>query len=106
LEDYWVIPFSNDLSDHDAQILTIKISFQIQSAGLKIVRKVDKYAIMVFICKLSNESWDSIFHFNSVYYCSYDPEGVYGLQDIEHVNSIQLCQYTLQYSIIHTSSLK
>jgi hypothetical protein len=64
LEDYLVIPFSSDLSDHDAQILMIKISFQIQSDRLKIVRKVDKYTIMDFIYKLSNESWDSIFHGN------------------------------------------
>jgi hypothetical protein len=35
LEDYLVILFSDDLSDHDAQILTIKISFQIQSDRLK-----------------------------------------------------------------------
>jgi len=35
LEDYLVIPFSNDLLDHDAQILMIKISFQIQSDRLK-----------------------------------------------------------------------
>jgi hypothetical protein len=26
--------------------------------------------------------------FNSVYFCSSDPEECYGLQDIEHVNSI------------------
>jgi predicted rRNA methylase YqxC with S4 and FtsJ domains len=40
LGDYLVIPFSNDLSDHDAQILTtIKISFQIQSDRLKICSK-------------------------------------------------------------------
>jgi len=66
LEGYFVIPFSNDLSDHGAQILMIKISFQIQSDRLKIVRKVDKYTIMDFIYKLSNESWDSIFHGNYV----------------------------------------
>jgi hypothetical protein len=62
LEDYLLIPFSNVLSDHDAQILMIKISFQIQSYRLKIVRKVDKYTIMDFIYKLSNEFW--IFHGN------------------------------------------
>ena len=63
MEGYLVIPF---LSDHGAQILMIKISFQIQSDRLKIVRKVDKYTIMDFIYKLSNESWDSIFHGNYV----------------------------------------
>jgi hypothetical protein len=31
LQDYSLIPFSNDLSDHDAQILTIKILHQSHS---------------------------------------------------------------------------
>ena len=66
LEDYSVIPFSNDLSDHDFQILTIKVSFQIQSDRSKIVRRVDKYTICDFVYVLSNESWDSIFHGSDV----------------------------------------
>ena len=65
-EDYSVIPFSNDLSDHDAQILTIKIPVQMQSDKLKIIRKVDKHTILDFIYKLSNESWDSVFNNNDV----------------------------------------
>jgi len=40
----------------------------------------------------------------SIYFCLSYPERGYGLQDIEHVNSIYLCQYTLQYIIINTSS--
>jgi len=36
-EDQSVIPFSNDLSDHDAQILTIKIPVQMQSDRSKII---------------------------------------------------------------------
>jgi len=51
LEIYLVILFSNVLSDHDAQILTIKISFQIRSDKLKIVREVGKCIIMDFIYK-------------------------------------------------------
>jgi hypothetical protein len=34
-EDFSVIPFWNDLSDHDAQILTINIPFQKQSCQIK-----------------------------------------------------------------------
>jgi hypothetical protein len=60
LEDYLLIPFSNDLSGHYAHILMIKISFQIQSDRLK----VDKFTIIDLMYKLSNESWDSIFHGN------------------------------------------
>jgi len=44
-EDYSVIPLANDLSDHDAQILTIKASVQNQSHRLKTIRKVDKHKI-------------------------------------------------------------
>ena len=65
-EDYSVIPFSNDLSDHDAQILTIKIAVQMQADRLKITRKVDKHTILDFIDKLSIESWDSVFNNNYV----------------------------------------
>ena len=78
-EDYLVIPVSNYLSDHDAQILIIKIPVQMQSdrlkiirkvemqpARLKIIRKVDKHTILDFIYKLSNESWDSVFNNNDV----------------------------------------
>jgi hypothetical protein len=48
-EDYSVRPFANDLSDHDAQILTIKTLFQTQSNRLKIVRKVDKHNIRFYL---------------------------------------------------------
>jgi hypothetical protein len=57
---------SNDLSDRVIQILTIKISFQIQSFRLKIVMKVEKYTICDFIYKLNNKSWDSICHISGV----------------------------------------
>jgi len=35
-EDYRVIPFINDLSDHDAQLLTIKIPVHYQANRLKL----------------------------------------------------------------------
>jgi hypothetical protein len=53
-EDYSVRPLSNDLSDHDAQIVTIKILLQTQSDRIKIVRKVNKHTISDFLYKLSN----------------------------------------------------
>jgi hypothetical protein len=59
-EDFKVIPFWNNLSDHDAHILTINIPVQKQSARSKLVRKVDKHTIFDFIFKLSNEFWDGI----------------------------------------------
>jgi len=65
-EDYSVIPLANDLSDHDAQILTIKTSVQNQSDRLKTIRKVDKHTINEFIYALSNESWDNVFNKNDV----------------------------------------
>jgi hypothetical protein len=60
--DYSLTPFYNDLSDHDAQILTIKTLSHSQHDTVKTVRKVDQHAISNFIYKLSNESWDSIFN--------------------------------------------
>jgi hypothetical protein len=53
--DYAITPFSNDLSDHDAQILIIKTLGQSQYARSKTVRKVDQHSISDFIYKLSNE---------------------------------------------------
>jgi hypothetical protein len=58
--DYSLIPFSNDLSDHDAQTLIIKTLCQSQYDRSKTVRKVDQHTISDFIYELSNESWDSI----------------------------------------------
>jgi exonuclease III len=61
-KNFLVLPFSNDLSDHDAQILTIKIPIQTQSDKPKSIRRINKYTISDFTFKLSNESWDSIFN--------------------------------------------
>jgi hypothetical protein len=60
-EDFSVIPFWYDFSDHDAQILTINIRVQKQSVRSKFIRKMDKHTIFDFILKLSNESWDGVF---------------------------------------------
>jgi len=65
-EDYQVIPFINDLSDHDAQLLTIKIQVHNQADRLKTTRNVNKHTILDFICKLSFESWDGVFNSTEV----------------------------------------
>jgi hypothetical protein len=57
-EDYSVCPFINKLSDHDGQIVEIKTVFQTHTDRINIVRKVNKYKISDFLCKLSNETWE------------------------------------------------
>ena len=61
LEDFLVTSFSNDLSDHDAQILTINIPIQIHPNKPKFARKINKYTTLDFIYNLSNESWEEVF---------------------------------------------
>jgi hypothetical protein len=65
-EDFSVIPFWNDLSDHDAQILAINIAVQKQCVRSNLIRKMDKHTIFDFIFKLRNESWDGVFNNNDV----------------------------------------
>jgi len=60
--DYSLTPFSNDLSDHDAQILIIKTLCQSQYDRTTTVRKVDQHTISDCADKLSKESWDSTFN--------------------------------------------
>ena len=61
LEDFLITPFLNNLSDHDAQILTINIPIQIHPDKRKFIRKIDKHTTLDFIYNLSNETWDSVF---------------------------------------------
>jgi len=63
LEDHTVIPITNGLSDHDAQLLQIntKTSHRPMSKQ-KTVRKFNKYTITDFINKLSEELWDGVFN--------------------------------------------
>jgi len=65
-EDYHISPVINDLSDHDAQILTLRIPVPKRADGSKFTRKVNKHTILDFIYKLSFESWDSVFNNNDV----------------------------------------
>jgi len=60
--DYSLTPLSNDLSDHDAQILISKTLCQSQYDRTTTVRKVDQHTISDFIDKLSKESWDNTFN--------------------------------------------
>ena len=62
-ENYTVIPITNGLSDHDAQLLKIntKTSHRPMSKQ-KTVRKFNNYTITDFINKLSEESWDGVFN--------------------------------------------
>ena len=59
-EDYQVFPFINDLSDNDAQVLTIKIPIHKQANRLKTTKNVYKHTIVDFIYKLSFKSWDGV----------------------------------------------
>jgi hypothetical protein len=61
-----VTPFENGISDHEAQIITINIPAQRQFPKPKFIRKMDKFAILDFIFKLSNESWEGVFNNNDV----------------------------------------
>jgi hypothetical protein len=55
-------PFVNGLSDHDAQILTLKnINKQNQIHYTHTIRKMNKYSTTEFMTNLSYESWDNIF---------------------------------------------
>ena len=62
-----MISISNGLSDHDAQLLTIRSRI---SSGpvreLKTIRKFNNDTISDFINKLSNESWDMVFNSESI----------------------------------------
>jgi hypothetical protein len=61
-----VIPFVNDLSDHEAQILTINIPLQRHYSKPKFIRKMDNSMVLDFITKLSYESWEGVFNNNDV----------------------------------------
>jgi hypothetical protein len=65
---YWrkrwntVSPIYNGLSDHDAQLLTIKyINLQTVNHPSYSIRNINKYSMEEFKIRLSYESWDSMF---------------------------------------------
>ena len=66
LKDHLVTPIYNGLSDHDAQLLTIRIKVPKDPIKeLKTHRKFNNHTISEFINKLSNESWDMVFNNNN-----------------------------------------
>lgn len=63
LEEHTVLPISNGLSYHDAQLLTIRTKVSNRPVrSLKTVRNFNNYTISDFINKLSNESRDMVFN--------------------------------------------
>lgn len=66
ISNYTVSPFSNGLSDHDAQLLIIKdINLQSQSHYVYITRNINNYSLNDFKISLSYETWDDIFVLNN-----------------------------------------
>jgi hypothetical protein len=63
LSEHSVIPITNELSNHDAGLLTINTEASyIHMSKLKTVKKFNKYSTTGFINKLSKESWDKVFN--------------------------------------------
>jgi hypothetical protein len=61
-DHFTICPFVNGLSDHGAQILTLKnIKMPNQINYTCTVRKINKYSIAGFLTNLSYDSWDNIF---------------------------------------------
>jgi hypothetical protein len=66
-EDYSMIPIINGLSDHDAQSITLTtINMNPYVKEFKIIRKINKQSIEVFLINLSYETWDQIFSTENV----------------------------------------
>jgi hypothetical protein len=66
ISNYTVSPFFNGLSDHDAQILTIKdINLQSQDHYAYITRNINNYSINEFKISLSYETLDCVFGRNN-----------------------------------------
>jgi len=89
-EDYRVHPIKNDLSDHDGQMVKIKIELPTFFGAINIVRKVNGYTITDCLDKLSKESWEGTFYNENVdlmvnlflntylmiYYASFPPKRI------------------------------
>jgi len=56
----------NDSSNHDAELLTIKIPVHNQANRLKTTRNVNKHTILDLIYKLNFESWDGVYNSTDV----------------------------------------
>ena len=63
LKEYSVIAISNGLSDHDAQLLTIRHKIHHDpDSNISTIRKFNNHIIPEFIYQLSNESWNNVFN--------------------------------------------
>jgi hypothetical protein len=63
LEKYNLTPFSNGLSDHEAQFLEIyNINPELQNQQQKLIRRIDNHSMADFIMKLSYETCDTVFN--------------------------------------------
>jgi hypothetical protein len=67
MSTYTVLPFLNGLSDHDAQLLTLKdlnlqdLNSQVQDYYIYTTRDINEYSINEFRTNLSYETWDCVF---------------------------------------------
>jgi len=62
ISTYTVLPLLNGLSDHDAQMLTIKdLNSQVQDYHIYTARDINEYSINEFRTNLSYETWDCVF---------------------------------------------
>jgi hypothetical protein len=61
MSTYTVLPFLDGLSDHDAQLLTLKdLNSQVQDYYIT-TRDINEYSINEFRTNLSYETWDCVF---------------------------------------------
>ena len=66
ISNYTVSPVFNGLSDHDAQLLTIKdTNLQSQGHYVYITRNINNYSINEFKISVSYETWDCVFGLNN-----------------------------------------
>jgi hypothetical protein len=66
ISNYTVSPFFNGLSDHDAQLLTIKdTNLPPQGHYVYITRSINNYSINEFKNSLRYETWDCVFGLNN-----------------------------------------
>jgi hypothetical protein len=67
ISTYTVLPFFDGLSDHDAQLLTLKdlnlqkLKSQVQDYYTCTTRDINEYSINEFRTSLSYETWDCVF---------------------------------------------
>jgi exonuclease III len=68
INSFEVISISNGLSDHEAQCLVMKNSFNLENQTTHGIttRLVNEDTIAEFLYKLSNEKWESIYELNDV----------------------------------------